>query len=390
MNILAKSVFAQQAVDGVRPLLIKRIDAFPVALPLRKPMKMAGANIEHTHNLIVRIEAESGDVGWGEAASAPTMTGDTLGGMVAAVRSVLSPVLIGKDARFPALISDLMAHAIFGNTGARAAIEIALIDMIGRATKLSAVDLFGGRRRNFVSPMWLLGNSTVESDLQEAREKYSEGYCFFKLKVGVKKIDEDIRATLQLRQQLPENTILCADANMGFTGETAQRYLEAVADSGLCFLEQPLPYQDIERFAELSRSTRIPLCADEGIHSIPDVLRHLQCGIGGVSLKFIKLGGVFAMMDAVRICEENDAAINIAGKIAESGIGSAANMHISCATNEVDWGTSLTHVYLSDDLVTTPMKIENGKIGLMDGAGLGVDVSEERVHSFTMKQWSDV
>ena len=71
------------------PLVIHRVDAIPVALPLKTPMKMSAETITAAQNLLVRIEAADGSVGWGEAASAPTMTGDTLGGLVAAVRDHL-------------------------------------------------------------------------------------------------------------------------------------------------------------------------------------------------------------------------------------------------------------------------------------------------------------
>src|SRR3954454_1322833 len=80
------------------PLVIRRIDAIPVALPLKSPMKMAGITVSKAENLLVRVEAAEGAVGWGEAPSAPTMTGDTLGGLVAAVRDHLAPSLIGRDA----------------------------------------------------------------------------------------------------------------------------------------------------------------------------------------------------------------------------------------------------------------------------------------------------
>src|SRR5215471_18760326 len=114
------------------PLVIRRVDAVPVALPLKKPMKMAGVHITHAHNVVVRIEAKDGAVGWGEAASAPTMTGDTLGGLVAAVRDHLAPVLIGKNAwARPALVRRMNA-ALVGNSGAHSAIEMALLDLAGR------------------------------------------------------------------------------------------------------------------------------------------------------------------------------------------------------------------------------------------------------------------
>src|ERR1700758_1902339 len=95
------------------PLVIRRVDAIPVALPLNKPMKMAGVHITHAQNVIVRIEAKDGTLGWGEAASAPTMTGDTLGGLVAAVRDHLAPMLIGEDAwARPALVRRLKAALV--------------------------------------------------------------------------------------------------------------------------------------------------------------------------------------------------------------------------------------------------------------------------------------
>src|SRR5258705_4709764 len=79
------------------PLIIRRVDAVPVALPLKAPMTMSGVTIATAENLLVRIEAKSGAVGWGEAASAPTMTGDTLGGLVAALRGHPAPLLIRQD-----------------------------------------------------------------------------------------------------------------------------------------------------------------------------------------------------------------------------------------------------------------------------------------------------
>ena len=90
---LPSDSIAPQRTPRSRPTLIRRVDAIPVALPLKTPMKMSAETITAAQNLLVRIEAADGSVGWGEAASAPTMTGDTQGGMVAAVRDHLAPML---------------------------------------------------------------------------------------------------------------------------------------------------------------------------------------------------------------------------------------------------------------------------------------------------------
>src|SRR5215468_9725148 len=112
------------------------------------------------------------------------MTGDTLGGLVAAVRDHLGPALIGKDAwQRPALIRELR-HALLGNPGAHSAVEMALLDLSGRAGNVPLIDLIAKPKRAVVKPMWLLGNATSEQDIAEARAKQQEGFNFFKLKIG--------------------------------------------------------------------------------------------------------------------------------------------------------------------------------------------------------------
>src|ERR1041385_3945018 len=120
------------------PLIICRVDAIPVALPLKAPMTMS-----RVQNVLVRIEAKGGAVGWGEAASAPTMTGDTLGGLVAAVRDHLAPLLVGQNALARADLKRSMARALVGNTGAHSAVEMALLDLAGRVLNRRLIDLIG-------------------------------------------------------------------------------------------------------------------------------------------------------------------------------------------------------------------------------------------------------
>src|ERR1700731_5490688 len=102
--------------DFARPALrIRRVDAIRVALPLTKPVKMAAETVTHARNILVRIEAADGTLGWGEAASAPTMTGDTQGGLIAAVRDHLAPVLVGEDAWMRPVLMKRLRTVLHGN-----------------------------------------------------------------------------------------------------------------------------------------------------------------------------------------------------------------------------------------------------------------------------------
>jgi muconate cycloisomerase len=361
------------------PLIIRRVDAIPVALPLKKPMKMAGVTIDCAYNLVVRIEAQDGTVGWGEAASAPTMTGDTLGSLETAVRDHLGPLLIGRDAWMRPALCRRMKAALLGNSGAHSAVELALLDLAGQAAGLPAIDLMGGAARSAVAPMWLLGNATSDQDIAEAQARQQEGFHFFKLKIGVKPLATEIAGTLAVRAALGPDVPLCADANCGLTLSAARQYAEETRAAGLAFLEQPLAHDDLAGLAALARVSPTPIGADEAIHSLADIDAHARAGAGGVSLKLIKLGGMATALQAGILCERQGLAVNIAAKIAESSIASAAAVHLACAVPTIEWGVSLTHFYLAEDLVRHPLSMTDEGVALPRGAGLGVEVDEDAV-----------
>jgi muconate cycloisomerase len=380
---MTKHMQPEAGVATRPPLVIRRLDAIPVALPLKKPMKMAGVTIATADNVLVRIEADGGLIGWGEAASAPTMTGDTQGSLLAAIRH-LALLLVGEDAWMRPALMRKLGHALYGNTGAHSAIELALVDLAGRAAGLPVIDLIGGAVRGAVAPMWLLGNATPAEDAAEARQKLAQGFRFFKVKVGAKTIEGDIASTLAVRNALGAELPICADANCGFSPAAARRYLDGTRDAALLFLEQPLGPHDLPALAALARSSAVPLGADEGIHSLGDVSAHAQAGAGGVSLKLIKLGGLSAAVDAARHAERLGLAVNVAAKIAESSLASAAAIHLACAAPAVDWGVSLTHFYLAEDIVKRPLAIADGLVAVPTAPGLGVEVDEAAVARFTV------
>jgi muconate cycloisomerase len=378
MQIVASDL--PSALD--RPaLVIRRVDAIPLALPLRKPLRMAAETVTHARNILVRIEAVDGTVGWGEAASAPTMTGDTLGGLTAAVRDHLGPALIGTDAWMrPALMKRLRA-VLHGNPGAHSAVELALLDLAGQASGVRLIDLVGGPLRREVAPMWLVGNATPDEDVAEAKAKAREGIRLFKLKlkVGVKPLDSEIVTALAVREALGPDVSICADANCGFSYDAARRYLAATREVDLLFLEQPFADGDLKGLAGLARRTALPIGADEGIHSLRDIEAHAAAGAGGVSLKLIKLGGFAAALNAGALCRRLGLAVNVAAKMAESSLGAAATVHLACALDNIDWGVSLTHFYLAEDIVRAPLAMVDGQLTLPGKAGLGVEIDEAAV-----------
>ena len=368
---------------GAKPLGIARVDAIPVALPLIKPVVMAGERIERSKSLVVRVEASNGLVGWGEASAAPLMTGDLLAGMCAAVNDHLAPLVIGQDALTRAELARRCAAALLHNTGAKCALDTAINDLVGRHLGVPLVDLFGGAVRSVLVPMYLLGNPEIEDDIREARAKLAEGWRFFKLKVGIKRPAEEARAALEVRRELGDDVALCADANMGMSFADASAFAQAAREARLMFMEQPLHADDFDGMAQLARVSPIPLNGDESIGSVASILAlHRMGAIQGANIKTIKMGGIAATAHAMHVCDALGLNINLAGKVAESSIAAAALLHLGCLAPNLNWGLNITQHYLAEDLTDRPIAIERGTVRCPSGPGLGIEVSEKRVERF--------
>jgi o-succinylbenzoate synthase len=358
---------------------IKTIEPIAISLPMRKPVQMAGETVSRADNVLVRMESDEGVVGWGEAASAPTMTGETVASTMAAVAHMAGG-LVGRTAADIAGVSDAMAVLMYGNSGAKAAIEIALHDLYGRATGRPVHALLGKKARSRIPLLAVIGGTDAASDLREAQERAAAGYRIFKLKVGIGAPEADAARTALVCGGLDAGCLVSADANQGWNADEALRYVAAIANSGLGFFEQPVHAHDLDGMARIAAATRVPIGADEGIHSADDIARHHAAkAASGASLKAIKLGGLRALLEASRLCESLGMKVNISCKTGESSVASAAALHLAAVIPEIAWGLTLTSPALAEDVATEPLAIRNGHVEVPDRPGLGIEVDERRV-----------
>ena len=365
---------------------VAAIDAIAVGLPMLKPMKMAGVEIRSADNLLVRITGSDGQLGWGEAASAPTMTGELLEGMAAAV-AYLTPHLVGRAVEDMTHDMARLDRLLHGNLAAKAAIDMALHDLLGKSLGVPVHALLGTLKRERLAALWLLGTGSAEGDVAEAQAKAADGIVAFKIKVGVgdplADADRTRRVCAAIGAAIGAGALVCADANQGWDLAQATAYLRAVEGAGLDFLEQPVASGDLADMRALAASTAIAIGSDEGIHGIADIRRHHAAGAAaGCSLKTIKLGGLGAVIEAGRVCEQLGMKINLACKIAESSIATAAVLHLGAVLPSVDWGVSLSSQYLADDIVNAPLTVASGHARVPSGPGLGVDVDEAKVDRY--------
>ena len=358
---------------------IKTIEPIAVSLPMLKPVVMAGEEVRRADNVLVRIEADTGAVGWGEAAAAPVMTGETLESIVSAVH-YLDSALRGRDAADIAGALKAMDARMYGNHGAKAAIEIALHDLAGRATGKPVHALLGDKKRSRMPLLGVIGGGDYDGDLRDADKKKAAGFTAYKIKVGIDTPENDAARTRDICKVLGSGMLISADANQGFTTEQALVYVRAVKGSGLDFFEQPVAADDLDGMAAVAAATDVAIGADEGIHSLDDIKRHHERKAArGVSLKAIKLGGIRAVTEAGRLCDRLGMSVNISCKTGESSIACAAALHVASVIPNIAWGLTLTHTGLAEDVTAQPIPTAKGHVDSLDRPGLGIEVDEDRV-----------
>jgi muconate cycloisomerase len=369
---------------GITTMRIQRVQAIAISLPMIKPVKMSFEEVRNAENVLARIETSDGIIGWGEAASAPTMTGETPGSMVAAIR-YLADKLEGLPADDIAAAMYRAGQYLYGNNSAKAAIEMALWDALGQAKGKPVYELLGGAKRLRVPALRLIGTGSTEGDIAETQKRLAEGYVAIKIKVGVASPEADAERSRAICATVKDDKVLiCTDANQAWTPDEAIRFVRGIADTRIEFFEQPVAGHDVAGMARVAAASRVKIGVDEGLHSMDDLQHHHdRKAAQGCSLKTIKLGGMRPVYDSALLCEKLGMKVNLACKIAEAGIASAGLMHLAAAIPAVDWGVSLSSPYLADDIVAEPIALAGGWLNVPTGPGLGIRVDEAKVRRYT-------
>lgn len=358
---------------------ICRVDVLHVVVPMTSPFRKAGRIQHDCDNAIVRVETEDGIVGWGEAASAPLLTGDT-GERIASSIHFLAEGLIGRDPRNIARLHRDLSAAMLHNHSAVCAIDIALHDVVGKALGVPVFQLIGGQSREILPAS--VGLNAEPDEAATAKEWLDLGAEAFKAKVSLADPAFEQAALKNIRDAIGLDVLLAIDANGAWTPAEALRFLDAVAHLDLAFCEQPIASGSLTRLRSVAERSPVPIYADESFREPQDLITHAEAGVAGVSMKTIKMGGITGFMSAAYLARLLTLGVNVAGKSATSSIGSSAMLHIGTALPEMSGGIGLSNHKLVEDLVLAPVGLANGELRAPTGPGLGIEVDESVVDGY--------
>jgi muconate cycloisomerase len=366
---------------------ITRIEAIPVCVPLKKGMTAKTAHGEHAVSpyVIVRVHTDDGLTGLGEATISGLWSGETQAGSVAAIREYIEPVLLGHDPRDITFVRRAMDGIIKLNSFTKAAVEMAMWDIAGKAVDLPVYQLLGGKVRDRVRIKLVVWARDTAGSRAMAEQHLALGVSCVKVKVGLD-LATDIARVRAVRAVCPPEIPLTIDANCGWTAQQARHCLRDLADVKLLLAEQPIPPGDHAAMAELRRDTPAPIMADESVFTLQDAWQlSLHRAADVFSIYPGKHGGIAATSDIVAIARAAGIRCTIGSNL-ELGIGTAAMLHVAAAFPEVDTDTfpadTIGPFYHEADLITQPLDLGPPAALVPSGPGLGVDLDESQ-----LKRW---
>ena len=369
---------------------IARVEPIPILVPLKPGLTTKTAHGEHIDSpyVIVRVHTDEGVVGLGEATLSPRWSGETSPGCVSAIENLISPALEGSDPRDVTALLGKMDGALRLNPFTKAAVEMALWDIVGKAAGLPVYRLLGGKVRESVPMKMVVGAFEVSKAVALAQRFLDWGVRCLKVKVGLDPAG-DIERVAAVREAAGPEVRIGVDANCGWNQPTARRTLRALEPYDILFAEQPVPPGDPQALAKLREATTIPIMADESVFTPADawdLTAHRAADV--LSLYPGKNGSLIASMAIAHVAKAAGIVCHMGSNL-ELGIASAAMLHLAVAVPAIDSETYpadiLGPLYHEADMIREPLALGPEVAQVPEGPGLGVELDEEQVDRWREK-----
>lgn len=396
---LSAASITQQLAHGRPPVVIVAAEVWPFCIPRRALYSHAAGNLTSACAVLLRLRSNGGLEAFGETSMIFTdRSGETLASIADVLGRYFGPRLIGQDAMQMDSILDQLDRGLTSDRYAwpysRAAVDIALHDLVGKATNLSVAALLGGPLDAREAPLGAgsyrlrVGGSLSISDtdtlVDHAKKRVlQEGYGGVTLK-GSRDATGDIDRFMAVRRALGPSVPIEIDPNQAYSVAQAIRVATTLEPHGLALLEQPVAWYDLEGLGAVQAATTVPVAADEAVMCEPEV-RHVA-RLGAARFATIKLPRVGGLREAVRMFHAATASglkCNLGSKH-PFGVGTAA-MAAFAASHNVDepigYGSPLERC--TDDILVKPIDFHDGYLTLpRDGPGLGVHVDQDKVRTY--------
>lgn len=342
-------------------------------------------------NVFVKITTDEGLVGWSEAVAHP-VTSETQVGIVAAIE-LFGKTIHGMDPFHIAGIHAALDHLyLHGNNGARAAIDIACYDLMGKASGQPIYNLLGGAFQTRFGRLATMPRRSPEEMGEAAAALIDEGYTCFEPKMTghLESLDADADRLEAIIERVPSTALVIADPNQtwGTAKDTIgllHRRLKGVPNLAI---EQPVPYHDKKGLAQIAAALPHKVVADEAISLVQDAAEIAQGHMADmISLKLGKCGGFYKALQMMRVAEAAGLSVRVDWTQGSRLLDTAAG-HLHAAIRLVGCDPGMDyHLRLAEEPVGEGgAVIENGQVVMPTGPGLGLTIDEDVVAHLNSRQ----
>ncbi|HXV24687.1 MAG TPA: muconate cycloisomerase family protein [Alphaproteobacteria bacterium] len=369
---------------------IRSLETVIVDVPLRRSHFHASGTHGEQSYVFVTLTTEAGAIGVGEGVTpggSPFWGGESVETIKTVIDRYLAPAIVGCSVFALELILERMDRAAAGNQFAKAAVDIAVHDVVGKLLNAPVSVLYGGRRRDSIPVLWALATATYHADLEDAAKQLQEQrHRRFKIKIGKGDPAGEAKralATAAAIQDLSQEASCTVDLNQAWDEPTAMRWLPAFQEAGIVLVEQPLAGWNVAGMARLAKRLDMPIMADEGLWDFHDAFEGLVRGATDVlGVKVAKGGGIRRAYKAAAVAEAAGAPC-YGGMALESSIGTGASLQLFSALPALEWGCELIGpLLIADDFSIEPIRYENFEVVVPNGPGLGVKLDREKVEHY--------
>jgi muconate cycloisomerase len=362
---------------------IVAVHAEPISGEIQSDLAIVSSLGEHVAGqyVLLRLTDDAGRVGLGEASVTSVWSGETQAGSIALIRDVLAPLVIGMDPFDTEWISQRMERAAFGNSFAKAAVEMALLDLQGRILSLPLYKLLGGKEpgTEAIRLKFVIGAVEPELAARRAQQMVERGWRSIKVKISRQgHPGPDIERLQAVRRAVGPDIWLSVDANVGYTVEQAVGAAQRLEKLEVSLFEQPTRRGDHAAMAAVRRRSGIPIMADESIFTPFDALEIIRQQAADVlSLYPGKHGGIRATQQIAKLAEAAGIPCTIGSNL-EREVATAAMAHVAIATANIQCerfpGDLIGPIYYKEALTREPLRYQADRLWAPQAPGLGVIV----------------
>ncbi len=366
-----------------KEIKIKSIEKYPIYVPFKRVHKISLVESAGRKILLIKIHTDQGIAGIGEALAHPAFSGEILEGLLAAIQ-YLEEFLIGRNALNINETLILMDKILYGNYGAKAAIEMALFDIMGKYFQTPLYNLLGGKLQDRFPVSRSISQSNLEDDLKDVSQYLEEGYNILKIKVGILSVEQDVERVKAIRAMVGPELSLRTDANQSWDIPTALKFIKEVEECKLTFIEQPIAREDVEGLAYLKSKASTPILADEAVSTEHDLLNIIEKKAADfISLKVLKSGGISKSRRIATLAECAGIKCYLGSQV-ETSVGTSASLHFVISANDFRYGGEIYGpAFFVEDVVKKSLKIDQGYIYPPNEPGLGVELDMDKIKEFT-------